>query len=74
MNVTGLEKIASFAFVMIVCKILRRNLKQELLILMVKEEVIVSSQVDISDLSQGIYVSQLLENGSVVGMTKFIKN
>ena len=40
----------------------------------VKEEVIVSSQVDISDLSQGIYVSQLLENGSVVGMTKFIKN
>ena len=42
-NVTGLEKIASFVFVMIVCKILRRNLKQELLILMVKEEVIVKN-------------------------------
>jgi hypothetical protein len=40
----------------------------------VKEEIIVSSQVDISDLSQGVYVSQLLEKGSVVGMTKFIKN
>ena len=42
-KITGLEKIASFVFVMIVCKVLRRKLKQELLILMVKEEVIVKN-------------------------------
>lgn len=40
----------------------------------VREEVIVSSQIDIADLPQGIYISQLLESSSVVGMTKFIKN
>ena len=42
-KITGLEKIASFVFVMIVCKVLRRKLKQELLILMVKEEVVVKN-------------------------------
>ncbi len=41
---------------------------------LVREEVIVSSQVDIFDLPEGIYITQLIESGSVIGITKFIKN
>lgn len=37
------EKNVSFVFAMIVCKVLRRKLKQELLILMVIEEVLSSN-------------------------------